>query len=64
MLTFAKSISLILIASESFSERQHLRQTLELEEYVFVEAADLYNCLDIAECHHPGCAILDFSINN
>lgn len=62
MLTFAKPISLILIASESVSERQNLRQTLEIEEYVFVEAANLYNCLDIAECHHPGCAILDLAM--
>lgn len=62
MLTFTKPISLILIASESVCERQNLRQTIELEEYVFVEAANLYKCLDIAECHHPRCILLDLSI--
>lgn len=62
MPTFSKPISLITIACESDLERQRQRVALEAEEYVFVEASDLYKCLDIAECHHPGCVVLDFSM--
>lgn len=62
MPTFYKPISLIMIACESDLERQRQLVALQAEEYVFVEASDLYKCLDIAECHHPGCVVLDFSM--
>lgn len=62
MPTFSKPIYLILIACESDIERQRQRVALQAEEYVFVEASDVYKCLDIAECHHPGCVVLDFSM--
>ncbi len=61
MNTYLKPISLILIGGFSDSENQKLRETLKADEYVFATTADLYNCLDIAECHHPKAVILDFA---
>ncbi|MEG4287172.1 hypothetical protein QUB68_29115 [Microcoleus sp. A006_D1] len=61
MKTYSKPISLILMGGFSESENQRLRETLKADEYVFATATDLYNCLDIAECHHPKAAILDFA---
>ncbi|MGB3265427.1 MAG: hypothetical protein WBA89_15890 [Microcoleus sp.] len=61
MKTYSKPISLILIGGFSDSENQTLRQILTADEYVFATTTDLYNCLDIAECHHPKAAILNFA---
>ncbi|MEG3860868.1 hypothetical protein [Microcoleus sp. herbarium12] len=61
MKTYSKPISLILIGGFSDTENHKLRATLKADEYVFATATDLYNCLDIAECHHPKVAILDFA---
>ena len=61
MKTYSKPISLILIGGFSNSENQTLRETLKADEYVFAVATDLYNCLVLAECHHPKVVILDFA---
>ncbi|MEG3840179.1 hypothetical protein [Microcoleus sp. herbarium14] len=61
MKTYSKPISLILIGGFSDSENQTLRETLTADEYVFAAATDLYNCLDIAECHHPKAVLLNFA---
>jgi chemotaxis protein CheY-P-specific phosphatase CheC len=60
MNTYSKPISLILIGGSSDLENQRLHETLKADEYVFAKATDLYNCLDIAECHHPKAILLDF----
>lgn len=60
MNTYSKPISLILIGSSSDLENQRLHETLKADEYVFATATELYNCLDIAECHHPKAILLDF----
>ncbi|NES23076.1 MAG: hypothetical protein F6K41_30195 [Symploca sp. SIO3E6] len=62
MLTFLKPIALIMLASSSSLERQKLRTAARREEYVFVEATSIYQCLDITESHHPQCVVLDFSL--
>ena len=61
MKIYSKPISLILIGGFSELENQTLRETLNADEYVFATATDLYNCLDIAECHHPKAVLLNFA---
>ena len=61
MNTYSRPIALILIGGFSDSENQKLRETLKADEYVFAAATDLYNCLDIAECHHPKAVLLNFA---
>ncbi|HBK64429.1 MAG TPA: hypothetical protein DD000_13135, partial [Cyanobacteria bacterium UBA11166] len=61
MIAYTKPISLILIAAGSSLENQKLCDILNGDEYVFTTATSLYNCLDIAECHHPRAVILEFS---
>lgn len=60
MNNYPRPIALILIAGNSDSENQQLHATLKADEYVFATATDLYNCLDIAECHHPKAVLVDF----
>ncbi|MGL5061579.1 MAG: hypothetical protein ACRC62_16545 [Microcoleus sp.] len=60
MNNYPHPIALILIAGNSESENQQLHETLRSDEYVFATATDLYNCLDIAECHHPKAVLVDF----
>jgi chemotaxis protein CheY-P-specific phosphatase CheC len=60
-MNYPHSIALILIAGNSESENQQLHEILKSDEYVFATATDLYNFLDIAECHHPKAVIVDFS---
>lgn len=62
MKNYSKPISLIILASDSESENQRLRATLDAQEYVFVSASSLYHCLDMAEYHHPKVVLLDFSL--
>lgn len=61
MNNYPHPIALILIAGNSDSENQQLHETLKADEYVFATATDLYNFLDLAECHHPKAAIVDFA---
>jgi chemotaxis protein CheY-P-specific phosphatase CheC len=60
MNTYSKPISLILIGGCSDLENQTLHATLQADEYVFASATDLYNLLDIAECHQPKAVLIDF----
>lgn len=60
-MAYSKPISLILIAKQNPLDNQKVRDSLQDKEYVFVETTELFNCLDIAECHHPGVVLLDFS---
>lgn len=61
MIIYTKPISLILIAAGSSVENQKICDILNGDEYVFSTTTSLYNCLDIAECHHPKAIILEFS---
>lgn len=61
MKNYPHPIALILIAGNSASENQQLHETLKADEYVFATTTDLYNCLDIAECHHPKAVLVDFA---
>jgi chemotaxis protein CheY-P-specific phosphatase CheC len=61
MNNYPHPIALILIAGNSDSENQQLHETLQADEYVFASSTDLYNFLDIAECHHPKAVLVDFS---
>jgi chemotaxis protein CheY-P-specific phosphatase CheC len=61
MNTYSRPIALILIGGTSDLENDRLCKILKADEYVFATATDLYNCLDIAECHHPKAALLDFA---
>ncbi|MCU0541489.1 MAG: hypothetical protein MUE44_04790 [Oscillatoriaceae cyanobacterium Prado104] len=61
MNNYLHPIALILIAGNSDSENQQLHETLQADEYVFASSTDLYNFLDIAECHHPKGVLVDFA---
>ena len=52
-------MALILIADNSASERQRLRQIIELEEHVVVEADNSQYCLEIIEVHRLDGALLN-----
>ena len=52
-------MALILIADNSASERQRLRQIMELEEHVVVEADNSLYCLEIIEVHRLDGALLN-----
>ncbi|WP_341732511.1 hypothetical protein [Microcoleus sp. EPA2] len=58
---YSHPIALILIGGSVEVENKRLYDTIKADEYVFATATDLYNCLDIAECHHPKAVILDFA---
>ena len=60
MTTYSQPISLILIGGCSDLDNQMLQATLKSDEYVFVTATGLYNCLDFAECHNPKAILIDF----
>lgn len=61
MNTYSRPIALILIGGTSDLENDRLCEILKADEYVFATATELYNCLDIAECHHPKAVLLDFA---
>ncbi len=52
-------MALILIADPSASERQRLRQIIEGQDHVVVEADGGAYCLEIAEYHHPQCVFFN-----
>ncbi|MDJ0708396.1 MAG: response regulator, partial [Leptolyngbyaceae cyanobacterium MO_188.B28] len=57
-------MALILIADSSASERQRLRQIIEAQDHVVVEADSGAYCLEIAEYHHPQCVLLNLLLAN
>jgi len=52
-------MALILIADNSASERQRLRQIMELEDHIVVEADNSQYCLEIIEVHRLDGALLN-----
>ena len=52
-------MALILIAGDSASERQRLREILAAEDHVVVEADNGRYCLELIEVHRIDCALLD-----
>ncbi|NJK77427.1 MAG: hypothetical protein HC942_30290 [Microcoleus sp. SU_5_6] len=62
MNNYSHPIALILIAGNSAAENQQLHETLKSDEYVLAASTDLYNFLDLAECHHPKAVLVDFKI--
>ncbi|NET36272.1 MAG: response regulator, partial [Cyanothece sp. SIO1E1] len=56
-------MALILIADASGSERQRLRQIVEQQDHIVVEADSGAYCLEIAEYHQPQCVLLNAEIS-
>ncbi len=55
-------MALVLLADPSSSERQRLRQIIESQDHVVVEADEGAYCLEIAEYHHPQCMVLNLAL--
>ncbi len=55
-------MALILIAGDSASERQRLREIVAAEDHVVVEADNGRYCLELIEVHRIDCALLDLCL--